>query len=517
MVIYQKTRLVYLEGKMKNSTPLIALEGINKSFGKVIGNKDINLSIYAGEIHALLGENGAGKSTLINIISGVYTPDSGKIKYDNKEVFFTSPKEAIDKGIGTIYQHFKLVEAMTSKENILLGQKNRVFKKDKKLEEELKIICDRYGVEVNLDKYVSLMSVGEKQNLEILKVLYRGVKVLILDEPTTVFTPQDTKKLFKIMRKMKEDGCAVIFISHKMDEVMEISDKITILRKGKAIKTIDKNKTSQKELVELMVGGSIDLSIEKVDSMVGNKLLEVKKLTLLKEDGRKAIKNLSFHINEGEILGVAGIAGMGQKELCEGIAGIGNIKEGEIVFLGENIEKKSSKEFIKRGISISFIPEDRLGMGLVPSMDMVDNLLLKYYHFQKGIFIHRKPIAKKANELVKVLEIKTPSIKFPIRYLSGGNIQKILLGRELSLEPKLLVMAYPVRGLDINTCLKVYSLLNEAKKRGTAILFIGEDLDILMQLSDRIMVLCNGQLSGIIQSKDATKEKLGHMMVGAKC
>jgi general nucleoside transport system ATP-binding protein len=500
---------------MNKNIPLIVLENINKSFGKVAACKNVNLSIQAGEIHALLGENGAGKSTLISILSGVYTPDSGIIKYKDKEVKFTSPKDAIKHGIGTIYQHFKLIEAMTARENILLGQKNKVFGNKKKFEEDIKIICEKYGLEMDLDKYVCDMSVGEKQNLEILKVLYRGAKVLILDEPTTVFTPQEAEKLFVIMRKMKKQGCAVIFISHKLDEVMEVCDKITVLRKGETVKTVMKEDTNHSEIIEMMVGREVELSIEKISSSIGSTLLEIKDLTVENEEGADALKSISFTISAGEILGVAGIAGSGQKELCEAIAGITKAKCGEIVFLGENIKGKNSREFIKRGISMSFIPEDRLGMGLVASMDMVDNLLLKSYHLQKGMLINRKPVEEKARELKKSLEIKTPSINYPIKYLSGGNIQKILLGRELSLKPKLLIMAYPVRGLDINTCFTIYNLINEAKKSGTAILFIGEDLDVLMQLCDKIMVLCNGNITGTINSGDSSREKLGSMMVGA--
>lgn len=500
---------------MDTKAPLIVLENINKSFGKVKASNNVNLTIQAGEIHALLGENGAGKSTLISILSGVYMPDSGIIKYEGKEVKFNSPKDAISHGIGTIYQHFMLVDAMTARDNILLGQKNRLFKNKKGFEKTINGICERYGLEIDLDKYVSDMSVGEKQNLEILKVLYRGAKLLILDEPTTVFTPQEAEKLFTIMRKMKELGCAIIFISHKLDEVMGISDRITILRKGETIKSVLKENTNDNELIQLMVGKEIELEIERIPSVIGEKLLEVKDLTVTNEDGLEILKNASFSIKEGEILGVAGIAGSGQKELCEAIAGISKVKSGEIVFLGESMQNKNSREFIKRGISMSFVPEDRLGMGLVASMDMVDNLMLKSYHFQRGFLLNRKPVGEKALNLKNALQIKTPNIYHPIKYLSGGNIQKILLGRELSLKPKLLIMAYPVRGLDINTCFTVYNLVNEAKKSGTAILFIGEDLDVLMKLSDRIMVLCDGKITGIADAKECSREKLGSMMVGA--
>ncbi|GKU28825.1 ABC transporter ATP-binding protein [Clostridium folliculivorans] len=498
-----------------NKKPLIALKGISKTFGKVAANKNIHLDIYGGEIHALLGENGAGKSTLISVISGVYMPDGGTIEWNGEKVNFTSPKEAMKYGVGTIYQHFKLVEAMTARENILLGQKGKIFRNDNKVDKDIKTIIETYALDVDLDKYVMDMSVGERQNLEILKVLYRGAKLLILDEPTTVFTPQETEKLFKIMRKMKEQGCALIFISHKMDEVMEICDKITILRKGETVKTLDKTGTNPKELTEAMVGRAVDLSIEKVECTREEKLLNVDNLVVLNEEKAEAVKSISFEIRAGEVFGIAGIAGSGQKELCEAIAGIASVKSGSIVFEGENLVGKNPREFVKRGISMSFIPEDRLGMGLVGSMDMVDNMLLKTYYSEKGFLINRKPVAEKAKALKGTLDIKTPSIHYPIKYLSGGNIQKILLGRELSSNPKLLIMAYPVRGLDINTCFIIYNLINEAKSKGTAVLFIGEDLDVLMQLCDRIMVMCDGSSSGIISSEDATREKLGLMMVGA--
>ena len=442
-------------------------------------------------------------------------PDGGTMEWNGEKVSFSSPKDAMKHGVGTIYQHFKLVEAMTARENILLGQKGSIFRNDKKVDKDIKTIIETYSLDVELDKYVMDMSVGERQNLEILKVLYRGAKLLILDEPTTVFTPQETEKLFKIMRKMKEQGCALIFISHKMDEVMEICDKITILRKGETVKTLQKKDTNPKELTEAMVGRSVELSIKREVCTSKDKLLTVTNLVVLNEEKSEAVKSISFDIKAGEVFGIAGIAGSGQKELCEAIAGISNIKSGSIVFEGESLEGKNPREFVKRGISMSFIPEDRLGMGLVGSMDMVDNMLLKTYYAEKGFLINRKPIAEKAKAIKGTLDIKTPSIYYPIKYLSGGNIQKILLGRELSSNPKLLIMAYPVRGLDINTCFIIYNLINEAKAKGTAVLFVGEDLDVLMQLCDRIMVMCDGASSGTIKAEEATREKLGLMMVGA--
>ncbi len=499
---------------MKSYVPYISMNNIKKIFGKVVANNNVNFSVNGGEIHTLLGENGAGKSTLINILSGVYSPDNGSISIHGKQMNFTCPKDAIKAGVGTIYQHFKLVEAMTARENITLGFTTGIFHGKDKVEVKIKDICKKIGLEVDLNKYVGDMSVGEKQNLEIVKVLYRGADILILDEPTAVFTPQETKKLFEIMKKMKEHGCAIIFISHKMDEVMEVSDRITVLRKGEVVRTVDKKNTNPKELTELMAGHSINLAIERAEIESGKNMLEIRNLTILNEEKVEAVKNISFNIRSGEILGIAGIAGCGQRELCEAIAGIHPIKSGDIVFEGESLVGKNPKEFIKKGISMSFIPEDRLGMGLVGSMDMVDNLILKSYHNEKGLFINRKPVEIKAKDIVNTLEIKTPGVHFPIKYLSGGNIQKILLGRELSSQPRLLVMAYPVRGLDINTCYTIYNLINEEKKKGTAILFVGEDLDVLMELCDRIMVMSGGTSTGILDSAEVTKDKLALMMVG---
>lgn len=501
---------------LENKIPFIEMKNITKCFGKVVANNNINLEVHGGEIHALLGENGAGKSTLMNMLSGVYTPDSGSIFIHGVEKRFTSPKDAISSGIGMIYQHFKLVETMTAVENIMLGQKGKLFLDKKKNVKKIKEIIDKFGLEVNLEKNVYDMSVGEKQNLEILKVLYRGANILILDEPTAVFTPQESEKLFKIMDKMRIEGCGVIFITHKMDEVMAMADRITVLRKGETIKTVNKVDSSPKELTELMVGRSVDLSIRKVESNKGEKILKIEKLKVINEEKLEVIKNISFSISSGEILGVAGIAGSGQKELCEAIAGIQKVQSGEIYFQGENIVGKTAREIITKGISMSFIPEDRLGMGLVGSMDMVDNLLLKAYQNQKGLFVNRKPVAEKAENMVKKLEIKTPSINYPIRYLSGGNIQKILLGRELSLYPRLLIMAYPVRGLDINTCYTIYDLINEEKEKGNSVIYIGEDLDVLIELCDRIMVMYNGEVTGIVDTENITKEEIGMLMVGNK-
>jgi len=500
-------------GYMDNNC--ISMKNINKSFGKVVANRNINLTVRKGEIHALLGENGAGKSTLMNMLSGVYTPDSGSIFIKGREVSFASPKDAIEAGIGMIYQHFKLVEVLTAKENIILGQKNSFFLNQKKLSEKIREMSSRFGLDINPDKKVYDMSVGEKQTLEILKVLYRGAEILVLDEPTAVLTPQETEKLFKIMRRMKEEGCAVIFITHKMNEVMEIADRITVLRKGETVMTVDKEATNPKQLTELMMGCPVDLSIKRIETKRGKAALEVRNLTAYNNEGVKVLKDMSFNLYSGEILGVAGIAGSGQKELCEAIAGLYPVKHGEIIFKGENLVGKSPADIISRGISLSFIPEDRLGMGLVASMDIVNNVVLKHYQRQKGIFIDRKPAEQKSMEIIERLSIQTPGIKHPVRMLSGGNIQKVLLGRELDTKPEVLITAYPVRGLDVNSCYTIYDLLNKEKQKGVAVLYIGEDLDVLLELCDRIMVICSGEITGIVDARSVTKEEIGLMMVGA--
>ena len=492
----------------------IQLENITKTFGSVIANKDINLTVYKGEIHALLGENGAGKSTLMNVLSGIYSPDSGSVLIDGKKVQLKSPKDSIRMGIGMIHQHFKLVDVLTAKENIIAGQKGSFFVDQKKLSTQIREISQKFGLEVDPDKKIYNMSVSEKQTVEILKVLYRGADILIMDEPTAVLTPQETEKLFKIMRKMKEAGCAVIIITHKLNEVMEISDRITTLRKGQTVGTVNKVETDAKKLTDLMVGRAVDLSIQRVKTEKKPSILKVKNLVAQDEDKVNVIKGISFELAPGEILGVAGVAGSGQKELCESIAGLYPISEGKILYEDEDIIGKSPREIIKKGISMSFVPEDRLGMGLVASMDMVDNLILKEYQNQKGMFVRRGPIKEKAKQLIKRLSVNTPGIHHPIKQLSGGNIQKVLLGREIDSNPHLLITAYPVRGLDIGASYTIYDLLNEQKQKDVAILFIGEDLDVLMELCDRIMVLCDGKVTGIVNASEVTKEELGLMMAG---
>lgn len=491
----------------------IECEGITKRFGEVVANDGININVKYGEILALLGENGSGKTTLMNMLSGIYHPDEGSIYINEKEVSINSPVDSMKLGVGMIHQHFKLVNVFSAMDNIVLGSKGKRLN-SKALKEKILSISEKYGLEVDPEKKIFEMSVGEKQTVEILKVLYRGTKILILDEPTAVLTPQETDRLFSILKKMRSEGCAIIIITHKLNEVMAISDRVTILRKGKSIDTVNTKEVNQKILTELMVGHPINLEIKRPEPENVKKILEIKNLSVKKDDGSEAIKNASFFANAGEILGVAGVAGSGQRELCESITGLIKEKSGSIVFRGEEIITKTPAEIIKLGISLGFVPEDRLGMGLVASMGMTDNMMLKSYNGGKTPFVSRSLPRKRAKMLKEKLEIVTPSVETPVRLMSGGNVQKVLLGREIESEPAVLITAYPVRGLDINSAYVIYDLLNEQKKRGCAVIYIGEDLDVLLELSDRIMVMCHGEIMGIVDAKNTTKEQIGLMMSG---
>lgn len=492
----------------------IECKQITKRFGSVVANDKIDLQVKYGEILALLGENGSGKTTLMNMLSGIYHPDSGSISIGGREVVIQSPVDSRNLGIGMIHQHFKLVEVFSAMDNIVLGTQEKRLK-PKALKEKIETISRSVGLEIEPEKKVYDMSVSEKQTVEILKVLYRGAQILILDEPTAVLTPQETQKLFAILRKMKEQGCAIIIITHKLHEVLDISDRVAILRKGRSIAAVETARTDEKKLTELMVGRQVSLEIDR--PMVENKdtILKVVDLSVQKSDGTKALEDVSFEIQTGEILGIAGIAGSGQKELCETITGLMHAKAGAILYHKENIIGKSPAEIIRMRISMSFVPEDRLGMGLVASMGMVDNMLLKTYKNSQGPFVERSGARKLAQDLVEKLDIVTPGVDTPVRLMSGGNVQKVLLGREIESSPQVLITAYPVRGLDINSSYTVYNLLNEQKKNHVAVIYIGEDLDVLLELSDRIMVLCHGRVTGIVDARTTTKEEVGLMMMGA--
>lgn len=529
----------------------IALEmrGVSKYFGSVVANKNVNLKVYKGEILAVLGENGSGKTTLMNMISGIYFPDEGQMFVGGEEAVIRSPQDAFAYKIGMIHQHFKLVDIFTAAENIILGVNESRGLKIKEVNSRVGAIADKYGFNIDVKKHVYDMSVSEKQTVEILKVLYRGADILILDEPTAVLTPQETEKLFDVLRKMRDDGKAIIIITHKLNEVMEISDEVAVLRKGEYVTTVKTGETNGNELTEMMVGKKTDLKIDRPKVEKKLPLLEIRDLNVNSDDGSKAIKNVDFYIRGGEILGVAGVAGCGQKELCEAIAGLRKVQSGLIMHKGESILGLPAKTIIEKGISMSFIPEDRLGMGLAPSFSVTDNVMLKTYgesrfHIKKleikdtdkkfkktskkvlnsiSGFINKLPCAfvdratarEKAKQLVEKLEIATPSTETPVRRLSGGNVQKVLVGREIESAPNVIITAYPVRGLDVNSAYTIYDILNEQKLKGTGILFIGEDLDVMLALCDKIMVLCHGKNMGIVHADKTTKEELGLMMTGS--
>ena len=493
----------------------IELRGITKTFGSVVANNNINLNVRPGEILALLGENGSGKTTLMNMLSGIYKPDKGQIFVEGKEVSINSPEDSKRLGIGMVHQHFKLVDVFSAADNIWMGKEKPglLLKKDRygKIEE----IASRFGFELDPKKKVYNMSVSEKQTLEIVKVLYYGAKIIILDEPTAVLTVQEIQKLFNVLRKMKEEGHSIIIITHKLNEVMDISDRVAILRKGEYITTVNTAESNEQSLTEWMVGHKVDLNIERPQMDKTRPLLEVRDVTIRNDEGAVAIDGVNFYIRGGEILGVAGIAGCGQKELCEAIAGLRPIEKGQMIHKGENIVGLSPKAILEKGISMSFIPEDRLGMGLAPSLSITDNMILKKYADTKGPFVNRKIGRADAEEVIQALEVVTPSADTPVRRLSGGNVQKVLLGREIKAGPNVIVTAYPVRGLDIGSSYTIYNILNEQKKNGVGILFVGEDLDVMMALCDKLLVLCHGKVMGVVHAHKTTKEELGLMMTGS--
>ena len=492
----------------------IEMRGITKTFGSVVANKDVNLTLRKGEILALLGENGSGKTTLMNMLSGIYQPDSGEILVDGTPVSIRSPQEAKTLGIGMVHQHFKLVDVFTAADNIWMGREKPGFALKRGRYDEIREMAQRFGFEIDPRKKVANMAVSEKQTLEIIKVLYYGAKVIILDEPTAVLTVQEIDKLFSVLRRMKEDGHSII-ITHKLNEVMDISDRVAILRKGEYITTVNTAETNEQALTEWMVGRKIDLNIDRPVVEKTRPLLEIRDLTIKNDEGAVAIDKVSFYIRGGEILGVAGIAGCGQKELCEAIAGLRPIQSGLMIHKGDNIVGLPPKTILEKGISMSFIPEDRLGMGLAPSMSITDNMILKNYGETKGPFVDRKAGRAAAQQVIEQLGVVTPSTETPVRRLSGGNVQKVLLGREIKAGPNVIVTAYPVRGLDINSSYAIYNILNQQKKDGVGILFVGEDLDVMLALCDKIMVLCHGKVMGVVHAHKTSKEELGLMMTGA--
>ncbi len=500
---------------MEERVPAVAMRNISKRFGSVLANDKCWLNIYRGEILAMLGENGSGKTTLMNMLSGVYFPDEGTIAIDGKEVIIRSPKDAFDLGIGMIHQHFKLVDVFTAAQNIVLGLPGKLdlAEASKKIRE----ICDRYGFVVDPDQKVYEMSVSQKQTVEIIKVLYRGADILILDEPTAVLTPQETDKLFAVLRNMRDDGKAVVIITHKMHEVQSLSDRVAVLRKGHFTGDMLTKDTTVQEMTNMMVGRPVVLNIDRPEPEEPKPRIEVKNLTVRDIDGIAKLDDVSFTAYSGEILGIAGISGCGQKELLEAIAGLQKTESGSISYIEndgrrEELIGKDPLAIKNMGVALSFVPEDRLGMGLVANMDLIDNMMLRSYRQGSGLFTNRKPPNKLAHQMVDSLEIGTPSVETPVRRLSGGNVQKVLVGREISNAPTVLLTAYATRGLDINSSYTIYDLVTQQKMRGVAVIYVGEDLDVLLELCDRILVLCGGKVSGIVDGRKTDKREVGAMM-----
>ena len=504
-----------------NRPVALEMKNISKRFGSVVANHNVSLEVYHGEILAILGENGCGKTTLMNMISGIYFPDEGQVFVDGKEVVIASPKDAFRHKIGMIHQHFKLVDVFTATENIILGVKETEGYSRADAEARVREITERYGFHMDPHKKIYEMSVSEKQTVEIIKVLYRNADILILDEPTAVLTPQETEVLFDVLRRMRDDGKSVIIITHKLHEVLALTDRVAVLRRGEHIGTVNTAEADENMLTEMMVGKKISLNISRSEPKNSCDRLTVTGISCTDAEGVKLLDNVSFTAKSGEILGIAGIAGSGQRELLESIAGLQHLDAGTISYVnpktGEtvNLRDKSPLQIRELGVRLSFVPEDRLGMGLVGNMDLVDNMMLRSYRRGKSVFVDRKKPRDLAQRIVEELEVITPNTHTPVRRLSGGNVQKVLVGREIAAAPSVLMVAYPVRGLDINSSYAIYNLLNAQKDSGTAIIFVGEDLDVLIELCDRIMVINSGRITGTVDGRTATKEELGLLMTGS--
>ena len=491
------------------------MRNISKRFGSIQANDKCWLDVYRGEILALLGENGSGKTTLMNMLSGIYFPDEGQITIDGKDVVIRSPKDAFDLGIGMIHQHFKLVDVLTAAENITLGLDEKLDLKA--VAARVREICEKYGFDVDPDQKIYDMSVSQKQTVEIVKVLYRGADILILDEPTAVLTPQETDKLFAVLRNMRDDNKAVVIITHKMHEVEALSDRVAILRRGQFIGDMLTKDTDAQEMTNMMVGRPVVLNIDRPEPKDPKPRVKVEGLTVRSMDGIVKLDNVSFTAYSGEILGIAGISGCGQKELLEAIAGLQPTEAGSIRYIEddgteEELLGKDPLSIAEMGVTLSFVPEDRLGMGLVGNMDLSDNMMLRSFRRGRSLFTHRRTPKKLAETVVQELEVNTPGVTTPVRRLSGGNVQKVLVGREIAAAPTVLLTAYAVRGLDINSSYMIYDLINRQKAAGVAVIYVGEDLDVLLELADRILVLCGGKVSGIVPGRGATKRRVGLMM-----
>lgn len=501
---------------------LLEMKNITKIFpGGVVANDHIDLTVKKGEIHALLGENGAGKSTLMSILSGLYRPTFGQISINNKTIKIKSPLDSIHAGIGMVYQEFMLIPQLSVAENIILGsetQKHTMYLDIKNISEKLIEFSNNYKMRIDPYAKVWQLSVGQQQRVEIIKVLFKGANLLILDEPTSVLTPQETDELFCILRELvKKKEYSIIFISHKLDEVKTISDRVTVLRGGKKIKTLPTNCISKKELAKMMIGREVGFEVNKTLKKHKKVVLKLEDIEALSDKRLKILKGISMEIHEGEILGIAGIDGNGQLELAEVITGLRKVIKGKISLFDINITNNCPRTIIER--DVGYIPADRHLYGLVLTMDINHNIILKDYYMEphsKHKFLNWDFIKDHTRKLINKYDIKASSNEILAKNLSGGNQQKLILAREIHQNPKLLIAAYPTRGLDVGSCEYVRKKIIEQSDKGTAILYISNEIDEIINVSDRIAVICNGELIGIVDPEEISVEKLGLMMSGIK-
>ncbi|MBX3015697.1 MAG: ABC transporter ATP-binding protein [Caldilineaceae bacterium] len=501
---------------MTTPTPTFELRGITKRFPGVVANDRVTFTALPGEVHALLGENGAGKSTLMNVLSGLYRPDEGDIYVHGRRVTFQTPRDAIQAGIGMVHQHFMLVPSQTVAENIVLGQRGLPFVPNRaRIEADVRRLSEQYGLPIDPRARVWQLSVGEQQRVEILKTLYRGADILILDEPTAVLTPQETEGLFKTLHEMTAAGKSIIFISHKLDEVLAIADRITVLRGGKSVATVANQGMTKPELAQLMVGRAVLFQVEKEATQLGAPSLVLQQVSALDDKKLPALRKLSLTVHAGEIVGVAGVAGNGQRELAEVICGLRPTTSGEVQITSQTLTNAPPLAMIEAGVA--YVPEDRSATGSAPNLSIAENLVLKQYRmstFGRGIFLNRRRMAHHAAHLVKEYAIATPNVVTAARKLSGGNLQKVILAREIGGNPTVLVAAYPTRGLDVGAIENVRRMLLQGRYEGMAILLISEDLDEIFAMSDRIVVLYEGQIMGEVSSEHADRETIGLLMAG---
>ena len=498
------------------TAPALEMRGITKRFPGVVANDAISLSIRPGEIHGLLGENGAGKSTLMNILYGLLTPDEGEILLDGKPVEISGPSDAITRGIGMVHQHFMLVPVFSVAENIVLGNEtmaNPVFLDVHKSVGRIRQLATQLGFEIDPDAKVGDLSVGIQQRIEILKALYRGAKILILDEPTAVLTPQETVEIFQVLRRLADEGTSIVFISHKLYEVLGIADRITVIRRGKVVGEADPKTATEEDLAEMMVGREVSLVVDKTPAKPGQVVLDVADLVVADDRGSVVVDGTSFQVRAGEIFGIAGVAGNGQDELVEALNGLRRARSGRVSLAGRDITNASSRELSERGVA--YIPGDRQRYGLVLSFPIEDNLILTdYYHppFSRRGIIDEKAITKRASELIPEFDIRTPSGAVPASTLSGGNQQKVIVAREFGRDLKLLVADQPTRGIDVGSIEFIHKQIVAKRDSGTAVLLVSAELDEIMELSDRIGVMYRGRLVAILDGADAEKDRVGLIM-----